>query len=295
VKRGKADAAATWLYAAGTLGLVAAYFSGRAAVDSLLIPASAQAIQTDHADWALTTLIFFAALTVGRIVLFRLKKPGVAIVRVLSAVAGLVGAGLITVTGDLGGLMVFGHGVGVTVPSDSSADRTAEMVSVAGPGAVLGYGFSQIEGNLSDAVLASDSTVLSLYLDRDELLFVTDERYGSVQTEIQLNLDRFKGRAALLYGFVSEDQTDYVEFDQGTIEQGRRSGGESESFDQAVMTPRGWFTLTAVSDGSHFRGYVDGSMVVHGHDDAAPEGAVGLKLDGSGLVQIKGLDIQSLR
>jgi uncharacterized membrane protein len=293
--KGKTDGAATWLYVAGTAGLVAAYFSGRAAVDSLLIPAGAQAIQTDHADWALRTLILFAVLTVSRIVMIQLGRPSISVVRVLSVVVGLIGAGLITVTGDLGGRMVFGHGVGVSVPTDSAENDSAEVISGEGAGAVLGHAFSELKGDLSEAALVSDSTVLTLFLDRDELLFVTKEQYGSVQAEIELNLDRFKGRAAILYGFVSEGETDFVEFDQGTVEQGRRSNGELESFDQAVMTPSGWFTLTTVSDGSHFRGYVDGSMVVHGHGDAAPEGAVGLRLNGSGLIQMRGLSIQSVR
>ena len=292
-----ADTAVSWLYVTGTLGLVAAFFSGRAAADALLIPAAAQTIQTDHADLALATLSLFTALTIVRLVLMRLGRPGKSTVRILSTVAGLVGVGLVTLTGDLGGRMVFGHGVGVATPAPiaTSEDSNATSVGSENPGAVLGYALNTVSGDFSRAVLAADSTVLTLHLDRNELVLVTDETYGSVQVEIEMNVDRFKGRASALYNFVSADQTDYIEFGRGTVEQGRVSEGSSNSFDSAVMTPGGWFTLTVVSDGSHFRGYVDGTLIVHGHDDPAPEGAIGFGLDGSGVVQVRRLDVQPLR
>lgn len=294
--RGTSDAPSTWLYAGGTAALIAAFFSGRAAVDSLLIPADAQAIQTDHADWALVTLLFFIAFTLVRTILLRLRKPGKNLVRAISVAGGIVGAVLLSITGDLGGRMVFGHGVGVTRTSGSESETVENRdLEAIGPGSVLGHTFRAVSGRLSDAVLAPDSTILTLFVDREELVFVTDDVYGSVEAEMELNLDRFRGRASLLYGYVSEDRTDYIEFDQGTVEQGRRSEGGSESFDTAVMTPDGWFTLTAVSDAAHFRGYVDGSVVVHGHGDPAAEGSVGLKLDGSGVVQIRRLTIERLR
>ena len=99
----EADAAVSWLYVAGTAGLVAAFFSGRAAADAVLIPPEAQAVQTDHADWALLTLSLFAVLTIARLVMLWLRKPGRAVVRALSVAVGIVGLVLLTVTGDLGG------------------------------------------------------------------------------------------------------------------------------------------------------------------------------------------------
>ncbi len=295
--RRDADAVVSWLYAAATAGLVAAFLSGRAAADSVLIPPAAQAIQTDHADWALATLILFVVLTIARLVLVRPGRPGRGVIRAFSVAAGLVGLGLITLTGDLGGRMVFGHGVGVAaraLPERTDGSDVA-ATNPENPGAVLGHALTAVTGDFSEAILATDSTTLMVYLNRDKLVFVTDEVYGSVQVEMELNLDRFRGRASVLYNFVSENQTDYIEFGPGSVEQGRISSGRSKSFDTAVMTPKGWFTLTAVSDAGHFRGYVNGTLIVHGHGDTAPEGSIGLGLDGSGVVQVRPFDIQRLR
>ncbi|MFC2085585.1 DUF2231 domain-containing protein [Bacteroidota bacterium] len=296
LRRG-ADSTVSWLYGAGTVGLVAAFLSGRAAADSLLIPVSAQTILTDHADWALITLGLFIVLTVGRLVMTWLRKPGIGLIRMISVIGGIVGFGLITVTGDLGGRMVFGHGVGVATPPvlETTARPDVSAEEAGSLGAVLGHSLTIVSGDPSETVLAADSTVLTVYLQREDLVFVTDEAYNSVQIEVELNLDRFKGRASAYYGFVSDDATDYIEFSGGTVEQGRVSDGKSKSFDTAILTTNGWFTLTAVSDGSHFRGYVDGALVVHGHDDASADGAVGFGFDGSGLVQVRGLSIQRLR
>ena len=49
VMKRETAAAVSWLYAAGTAGLLAAFFTGRAAVDAVLIPPASQAIHTDHA------------------------------------------------------------------------------------------------------------------------------------------------------------------------------------------------------------------------------------------------------
>jgi len=215
----------------------------------------------------------------------------------MSVVAGLVGLGLITIVGDLGGRMVFGHGVGVatraefeTVSGSNDADVGADN-----PGAILGHALTAVSGDFANAILPADSTILSMYLQRDDLVLVTDESFVSVQGEIEINLDRFKGRTSVLYNFVSEDETSYIELGGGTVEQGRKSSGGSKTFDTAIMTPSGWFTITAVSDGSHFRGYVNGAMIVHGHGDAPPEGSIGLGLKGSGVVMVRRLDVERLR
>lgn len=295
--RREADGAVSWLYTAGTAGLVAAYLTGRAAADAVLIPAAAQTIQTDHADWALVTLILFLALTTVRLLLLRLGRPGRNVVRSMSVVAGLVGFGLITIVGDLGGRMVFGHGVGVaTLPQlETSAGSNDTEVDAGNPGAALGLALTAVSGDFAAAILPADSTILTMYLQREDLILVSDESFGSAQVEIELNLDRFKGRTSVLYNFVSEDETDFIELGGGAVEQGRISSGGSTIFDTAIMTPTGWFTLTVVSDGSHFRGYVNGALIVHGHDDAAPEGSIGLGFKGSGIVAVRRLDIQRLR
>jgi uncharacterized membrane protein len=107
--------AATLLYVLGTAAAVAAYFTGRAASQTIWFPGMAQAVVREHWDWALRTVWFFAIVTVVRLVLLRPSRhdPGPATIAAL-ALAGLVGIGLLLETGDRGGRLVYQHGVGTT-------------------------------------------------------------------------------------------------------------------------------------------------------------------------------------
>ena len=106
--------AATLLYVLGTGAAVAAYFSGRAASQSVWLPGMAHAIVKTHWDWAFRTVWFFTVVTGVRLVLLRPSRrdPSPAIIAAL-ALAGLVGIGLLRETGDRGGQLVFQHGVGM--------------------------------------------------------------------------------------------------------------------------------------------------------------------------------------
>jgi len=47
------------LYTAGSLGLIAAFLSGRQAVQTVLVTGDAVPLVTSHEDWAFYTLIYF--------------------------------------------------------------------------------------------------------------------------------------------------------------------------------------------------------------------------------------------
>lgn len=50
-----------------------------------------------------------------------------------------------------------------------------------------------------------------------------------------------------------------------------------------------------MSDGTHFRGYVNKKLIVHGHDGEPKPGSVGLRITGKGSVSIKEIMVESLR
>jgi uncharacterized membrane protein len=105
--------AATLLYVIGTGTAVAAYFTGRAASQTIRFPGMAQAVVREHWDWAFRTVWFFSIATIVRLVLLRPSRrdPSPAMIAAL-ALAGLVGIGLLFETGDRGGRLVYQHGVG---------------------------------------------------------------------------------------------------------------------------------------------------------------------------------------
>jgi uncharacterized membrane protein len=104
---------ATVLYVLGTAGAVAAYFTGRAASETVWLPGMAHALVAQHWDWALRTVWFFAALAIARVAFLRPSRGVPSHVTLAAFVlAGFVGLGLLIETGDRGGRLVYQHGVG---------------------------------------------------------------------------------------------------------------------------------------------------------------------------------------
>jgi len=105
---------ATVLYILGVLTIVATYFTGRAAAATIWLPGMAHAAVKEHWDWAFRTVWFFGILTIVRlVVLWRARadpRPGLIVALTL---AGLLGCILLGETGDRGGRLVYGYGVGV--------------------------------------------------------------------------------------------------------------------------------------------------------------------------------------
>src|SRR5580765_8238100 len=60
---------ATVLYVLGSPTIVAAYFTGRAAAETIWLPGMAHAAVKEHWDWAFRSVWFFGVLTMLRLVL----------------------------------------------------------------------------------------------------------------------------------------------------------------------------------------------------------------------------------
>jgi uncharacterized membrane protein len=109
---------ATLFYCAGALLAMAAYFSGLGAAQGMRVSPAASAALTAHFTWADRTtwfFVFFASLRIAFSYIWRPTASWAAIVVLLAALAGL---GMLTVTAERGGRLVFRHGLGVaTVPS----------------------------------------------------------------------------------------------------------------------------------------------------------------------------------
>ena len=106
----------TGLYIAGTVTLVAAFLTGRSAAPEVYTPGMAQAIVARHWDWALWCVWYFGLLTAGRVGLRFAAGAPRRTSTVALAVAGLAGLVLLTNTAELGGRLVYQHGVGVAAP-----------------------------------------------------------------------------------------------------------------------------------------------------------------------------------
>lgn len=137
-KRPGVRTAAVALFTLGATAALAAFFTGRAAADEILLPAAAQTTLTDHADWALLTVWFFGLYALARLALLRFDHKGRRWAQGWAqGLVFLIGAGglfLLAQTGDRGAKMVFQYGVGVQaapqddlVRHDHDTDHAQEM------------------------------------------------------------------------------------------------------------------------------------------------------------------------
>lgn len=109
------------LFTFGVIMLGITYLSGKQAIDIVDVPLRAQLTASHHADWALRTLVFYGLYLLIRWVLnygYYDRKRWVAI---LLFIIGLAGTGLIAKTADLGGHLVYGHGVGIHQTSNNNS------------------------------------------------------------------------------------------------------------------------------------------------------------------------------
>ena len=109
---------ATLFYCAGALMAMAAYFSGLSAAQALAVSPEAGAAVTAHFQWADRTTWFFVFLASLRMAISYIWRPTARWAAVLAFVVSLAGIGMLVVTAERGGRLVFHHGLGVaTVPS----------------------------------------------------------------------------------------------------------------------------------------------------------------------------------
>ena len=315
--------AAVSLYLLGAAGALAAFFTGRDAADSVMLPAAANTVLTEHADWALYTVWFFgiyALIRLGVLFFDRNRRLGVHIGLFLAGAAGLF---LVYETAEHGGELVFAHGVGVAAvevedpishdheehsdgaQADSAAAASAPEVTEGGgwtwrqaTASGLAGHFRWLAGSAEAAAAHNDAgrgRTLALDPGSDTLFFVFDQDIESLQADAAVNLDGFDGAFRLVHHVQDAGTYLYLEVENGTMRQGRVEGGQETIMDEKPFDGGGWLSLRAVADKTHFRGYAGGALVTHGHGDAPAPGAVGFRLAGSGPALLGPVQVQSLR
>jgi len=309
----------TILYAIGTVSALAAYYTGTLAADSVFLPSGAQSVLNEHADWALWTVWFFGIYAVLRILLHWYQKVDQRTVRIGLFLIALPGVFFLYETGDHGAEMVFGYGAGTgqlieqqeatPVTSDSlqeggSTFKVSDNGNWAweiGPNGVstLLSQFQWLEGSASElqptVVSNGGNHLLKISADSASNFFVGNSSFQNVQVDYYLDLSDFEGDISLVNHVHDAQNYDFVTlYSDGTISQGRVTGGNREVFAEESYSASGMLFIRTVGNGTHFRGYINKEMVVHGHGDAPEAGSVGLRLDGRGTVLIDRMTLTQL-
>jgi uncharacterized membrane protein len=118
------DRAAAALYLMGTLAAGAAYLSGqRAASELASITPAAESVLADHEAQAVVALTALAVASLVRLMVTWLARDDrritIGIFRLLALPVAVIALVMLALTADLGGHLVYRHGVGVSVTADT--------------------------------------------------------------------------------------------------------------------------------------------------------------------------------
>jgi len=313
------DLKTTILYGIGAISAIAAYYTGTLAADSVFLPSGAQSVLNEHADWALWTVWFFGIYALLRILLHWYQKMDQKNIRIGLFVIALPGIFFLYETGDHGAEMVFGYGAGTgqLVDQQNTASVSPDSLEQDGSTFVMsdngnwsweigpnGVGtllsqFRWLEGSASQlqpTIVTSDNNhLLKISVDSTTNFFVGKSSLQNVQVDYYLDLSDFEGNVSLVNHVQDAENYDFVTLSSnGSISQGRVSSGNRKVFAEESYSASGMLFIRTVGNGTHFRGYINKKMAVHGHGDAPGAGSVGLRLDGSGTVLIDRVTLTQL-
>lgn len=315
------EKSALLLYVVGTIAIVVTYFTGQSAADSIDIPSKAIPAVTDHADWAEITLWFFIVFSIVRLSIgLWIKSVKLAITGFI-VIIGFVGIYLLYQTGDHGAKLVFGYGLGteniITKNKQQAADKNitnkqtpdstfivnddGSWKLIAGRNTIniLNEKFIQVGGSIDDLSPVynsrDSSLVLQSHKDTNETGFIYNSNLENVEVIAEINLDNFDGELRLVHHYINKNNYDFLglltdlakEDNLREISLSRKSNGKTEIMEQEEFQTKGWIEIKVVSSGSHFRGYINNELLVHGHGGEPEPGNTGLILSGYGSIKLR--------
>jgi hypothetical protein len=119
-------------------------------------------------------------------------------------------------------------------------------------------------------------------------LLVFHDVWEDIQLEARVDLSGFDGALALGARVAGDSIGGFVRIrSDGTTTLVARRAGEDEILDEAHSSLSGGEkTLGLSAVGRHWKGFMDGVTVVHGHGQLPASGRVALLLDGTGTVRL---------
>lgn len=304
------------LYLLGIISLIAAFLTGRSAADGLEIPTQVIPAVTDHADWAEITLWFFIIYTIIRLFVglkFKLLKKAYLTPLVLISFIGIY---FLYQTADHGAKLVFGYGLGTgniitaentidDVTEDSADYNSALILSEDGswkfkssPAAIetLKLKFDWVKNSVDklNPMFDPGSNAL-MFHPSGEAMFIQKNNFKSLEMKTTVNLDDFNGELKLVHHYKDIDNYDFLRIINGKIALGRKSKGQIRIFEEGSFSEKGWIEIKTVSDKTHFHGYINNKMIVHGHGSEPEIGSAGMLINGSGSLLLQSIEVNFLR
>ena len=307
------------LYVIAAVSTVSIYFTGRSAADSVMLPALAYPVLTQHADYATLTVWYYSIFALIRLG-FQFKFTDVKkIVYVPLFLVGFAGLFLVIKTAENGGMLVYKYGVGISETSKPSTEvEKVEIDKFEDPGIVFdetgSWTWDPVEG--AEKILAeqfiwlensfeqvnpdviSDSekgSVLVLHPNGKRVMFTAGNNIKSIQADVALNISEFTGTFMIVHHVKDIKTFDFVSLENRDIKLGRLIEGREKIHDEKKIDADGWINVRVVADGSHFRGYINEKLLTHGHGNELPPGRLGFRIEGTGTIYMQKIRVQSLR
>lgn len=315
------EKSALLLYLVGTIAIVVTYFTGQSAADSIDIPSKAIPAVTDHADWAEITLWFFIVFSVVRLSIgLWIKSVKLAITGFI-IIIGFVGIYLLYQTGDHGAKLVFGYGLGTgnliskneqpeadkNITNKQTPDSTFivnddgswKLIAERNTINILNEKFIPVGSSIDDLSpvynSGDSSLVFQSHKDTVEKGFVYNSKMRNIEVTAEINLDNFDGELRLVHHYINKNNYDFLglltdladEDKRRKISLSRISDGETEIMEQEEFQTKGWIELKVIGSGSHFRGYINNELLVHGHGSKPEPGNIGIILSGYGSIKLR--------
>jgi hypothetical protein len=141
---------------------------------------------------------------------------------------------------------------------------------------------------------ADEGYYLAMHPIDSPVTFVAGEPLASIDMEVVLVAYDFTATVELVHNVI--DTENYHFFRLGArLVQGRVADGREQELDGGERRIEGWTTLRATGDRGHIYGYEDGRTVAHGHSPTPRAGRTGLRIDGSGELRLRRIEVQRVR
>ena len=311
---------ATILYVLGALGALGGVISGEYAAETVAVSGQASSILADHEDIGEIAMKYFLVYAALRIVLwwwlsFRL------VFWIPLAIIGGIGLLPLYQASSFGGRLVYEQGVGVAKVDSITTlleEKERELVRMGGTDEFSGLredggwqwwaganaanifdsAFEVIAGEVM-AETVSDSvgnSVLALTVEQSPVIINYGIPVSNVEFTAVMDLSDFNGTVRLMHHVQDSLSYHFMEVGEEVITLGILANGEEEVQEEYTLTESlEANTFRVVGDKTHFRGYVAGNLVVHGHGPTPEAGVAGLVLMGSGTITLGQMQLATLR
>lgn len=309
----------TILYVLGALGTLAGVISGEFAAETVEVTGQANSILHDHEEAGEFAMKFFLVYGVLRVVLWWWLKFRL-IIWIPLAVIGGVGLLPLYQASSFGGQLVYEQGVGIAMV-DSMAmkleDMEREIIRMGGSPEFSGVGedgswqwwagenatstfhstFQMVKGNvLADTVCDDEGNMrLALTMQESPVMITSGVPVSNVEFTMNIDLSEYMGSVRFIHHMQDSINYHFMEVSDETLRIGAISNGAEDIQDQNSFQQAGGSDIfTVVGSKTHFRGYVNGTMIVHGHGPAPKAGITGFEFTGSGTVAIEHINLSVL-